>query len=198
MDARLTRMPIDPSLLRLAEEARDRADDLEQETARARAAYHEAVCDLHRAGATLRELADALQLSHQRVHQIVGARAAGGGPWARLRRARSAVRSRTPLSCSFCGAAQAERRKLIAGPGISICDACVAIAQAVLDTGEAGATALVPLEPTTQARCRFCGLGGRRTGGPLVAGGGLSICGRCLGLCREVLSSTAPDSQPRT
>jgi predicted transcriptional regulator len=36
-----------------------------------RAAYHEAVLDLHRSGTPLREIAKELGLSHQRVHQIV-------------------------------------------------------------------------------------------------------------------------------
>jgi hypothetical protein len=36
-----------------------------------RAAYHEAVFDLYRSGAPLREIATELGLSHQRVHQIV-------------------------------------------------------------------------------------------------------------------------------
>jgi hypothetical protein len=36
-----------------------------------RAAYHEAVHDLHRGGMPLREIAQELGLSHQRVHQIV-------------------------------------------------------------------------------------------------------------------------------
>jgi hypothetical protein len=52
-----------------------------------RAAYHEAVLDLHHSGTPLREIAKELGLSHQRVHQIVSGkpqrrsklpRAAGG------------------------------------------------------------------------------------------------------------------------
>jgi len=35
--------------------------------------------------------------------------------------------------CSFCGKAKAEVRKLIAGPGVFICDACVAVCKGVLD-----------------------------------------------------------------
>jgi len=45
----------------------------------------------------------------------------------------SADRTSGPLKCSFCGRSQAQVRKLIAGPdGITICDACVEVAQAVL------------------------------------------------------------------
>ena len=35
--------------------------------------------------------------------------------------------------CSFCGKTQAEVRKLIAGPGVYICDACVNICKGILD-----------------------------------------------------------------
>src|SRR5215471_14487055 len=36
------------------------------------------------------------------------------------------------LSCTFCGTSQYEVRKLIAGPGVYICDACVELARDVL------------------------------------------------------------------
>ncbi len=35
--------------------------------------------------------------------------------------------------CSFCGKTQAEVRKLIAGPGVFICDNCVILCKNVLD-----------------------------------------------------------------
>jgi ATP-dependent Clp protease ATP-binding subunit ClpX len=35
------------------------------------------------------------------------------------------------LDCSFCGAKKAEVRKLIAGPGVLICDRCVDLADEV-------------------------------------------------------------------
>lgn len=50
-----------------------------------RAAYHEAVLELHRSGRPLREIAKELGLSHQRVHQIVT-----GGPPSRRRLGRVA------------------------------------------------------------------------------------------------------------
>ena len=34
-------------------------------------------------------------------------------------------RNQSGLSCSFCGATQEEVRKLIAGPGVYICDQCI-------------------------------------------------------------------------
>src|SRR5512144_2301777 len=35
--------------------------------------------------------------------------------------------------CSFCGKSHAEVRKLIAGPGVYICDSCVAVCKGILD-----------------------------------------------------------------
>ena len=43
--------------------------------------------------------------------------------------------------CSFCGKQQDEVKRLVAGPGVYICDECVALCQAVIDesaTAEAG------------------------------------------------------------
>ena len=34
--------------------------------------------------------------------------------------------------CSFCGKSRAEVKKLIAGPGVYICDSCVVVCQGVL------------------------------------------------------------------
>ena len=35
--------------------------------------------------------------------------------------------------CSFCGKSHAEVRKLIAGPGVYICDSCILVCKNVLD-----------------------------------------------------------------
>ncbi len=42
------------------------------------------------------------------------------------------VDSKGPLRCSFCGRTQDEVRKLIAGPGVYICDECVALCEDIL------------------------------------------------------------------
>lgn len=36
------------------------------------------------------------------------------------------------LRCSFCGTAQREVRKLVAGPGVRICDECIALAASIV------------------------------------------------------------------
>src|SRR2546429_2756746 len=140
-------MPIDEALLRRATQARDHAEELQREAARSRVAFHEEVCELHRAGGSLREIAEALDLSHQRVHQIVEA-SGGGGAWSRLwRRRASSARSRIPASCSFCGVHELETRRLIAGPGTRICDGCLALGRRVLEAGAAQAGEPARLQP---------------------------------------------------
>lgn len=40
--------------------------------------------------------------------------------------------TRSRLACSFCGKSAAEVSKLVAGPKVYICDACVAIASRIM------------------------------------------------------------------
>lgn len=40
------------------------------------------------------------------------------------------------VCCSFCGRASAEVRKVIAGPGVFICDACVQLCVTILETDD--------------------------------------------------------------
>ena len=64
-------MTLDDAILREATVLRDRLLDLQHETERTRVDYHHVIRRLQAAGGSLREIADALGLSHQRVHQIV-------------------------------------------------------------------------------------------------------------------------------
>jgi hypothetical protein len=66
-------MTLDTALLEHAQTGRTRLLDAERDIAVARAEFDHAVRTLYAAGASLREIADALGLSHQRVHQIVDA-----------------------------------------------------------------------------------------------------------------------------
>src|SRR6266480_3116674 len=56
-----------------AKELRDEYEAALDEADRRRAAYHREVLKLNRSGMSLREIAEELGISHQRVHQIVGA-----------------------------------------------------------------------------------------------------------------------------
>ncbi len=73
--------PLDPKILAEAQSSRDRLLEAQHEAERARADYNDSVRRLHAAGGSLREIAENLSLSHQRVHQIVegGDAPAGGG-----------------------------------------------------------------------------------------------------------------------
>jgi hypothetical protein len=75
---------VDDELLAEAKRARARLIDAERDVEVARAEFHRAVRRLHLHGASLRELALGLGLSHQRVHQIVES-AGGSRRWLRRR-----------------------------------------------------------------------------------------------------------------
>jgi HD superfamily phosphohydrolase YqeK len=58
-----------------ARRLRERYEAVLDDAEAARAAYHDALKELHRSEMSLRDIAEQLGMSHQRVHQIVGARA---------------------------------------------------------------------------------------------------------------------------
>src|SRR6266566_1512547 len=70
-------MTLDEKVLAEAKDVRARLVELETQTAHTRVDYHHAIKKLHAAGGSLREIAEALELSHQRVHQV----GEGGEPW---------------------------------------------------------------------------------------------------------------------
>src|SRR5262249_18837337 len=99
-------MTLDEQILTEAKEVRQHLVDLESQTAHVRVDYHHAIKKLHAAGGSLREIADALELSHQRVHQIVEGPAGppgGGPPWAgrRWRHGRHRGRNRRDFIARF-------------------------------------------------------------------------------------------------
>jgi hypothetical protein len=209
---------LDEAILAEAREARDRLISFEHEANLARVGYQHAIRRLHAGGASLREIADALGLSYQRVHQIVDTGAGKGALKA------SATVS---MQCSFCGRSQTEVRKVIGGPGVRICDGCVDLALEALDRGEGatpGLTRLVAADPSEpKARCDFCGKrrgqvsglaaapdrrivpvkrGGQRAarvkaGRRLSRGAPPRICADCLDLCVEILGEEPEDRAGR-
>jgi hypothetical protein len=75
--------PLDPKLLGDARSSRDRFLEAQHELERTRADYNHAIRRLNAEGGSLREIAEDLGLSHQRVHQIVEGGEPGmarGGP----------------------------------------------------------------------------------------------------------------------
>ena len=65
-------MSLDEQVLHDVETTRIRLEALEDQAYEARAAFHSAIRRLHASGGSMREIATALGMSHQRVHQIIG------------------------------------------------------------------------------------------------------------------------------
>ncbi|GHH31419.1 hypothetical protein [Lentzea cavernae] len=64
-------MTLDEELLAAARKAGTASAAAQGQADIAKAIYHHSVLRLHRAGGSMREIAEALSMSHQRVHQIV-------------------------------------------------------------------------------------------------------------------------------
>src|SRR5437867_10430591 len=142
-------MTLDEQLLKKAQREAVRSAALERDAHLARPDYHTAVRRLHLAGGSLRDIAEALGVSHQRVQQIVND--AGGSWWRRVWRTRIVRRD---AICTYCGRPPGEVAKLIAGPNVYICDACVARAEKALKPGTNRGPAV--LSRSLTARCAFC------------------------------------------
>jgi hypothetical protein len=177
-------MVVDPDLLNQAKAAGGQLADAEHQALLTRAEYHTAVRRLHLAGASLREIGAALSLSHQRVQQIVDA--AGGSWWSRIWR----TRQPTPDAvCTWCGRPPSEVKKLIAGPKVYICDACVAAAESALIAAPRPGDTLRRAKAGASHRCAFCSKRGTET--RAMALGPANVCSDCLRLCREILTARA-------
>ena len=178
-----------------ARQAQERLIDAERDVEVARAEFHRAVRRLHLHGSSLRELAATLGLSHQRVHQIVE-EAGGSRRWVRARDQRRELL----LACTFCGKRQDKVRKLIAGPGVYICDGCMDLAVDVITSGRAARTALGTIDnvPDEQSgvRCNFCGKDRGQVERVAImpevtverSSSSAAICSECLVLCGEIIT----------
>jgi ClpX C4-type zinc finger len=198
-------MAVDEELLAAARAAQARVVEFERAVDLARTEFRYSVRRLHLAGASLREIGDALNLSHQRVHQLVEEAEGGGRGW-RSFSPRADRPGRGELACSFCGKSQKEARKLIAGPGlVAICDACATKAGQVLAAGQVAATPLsaikpaplpakadVPGDPAAVTKCSFCGKDRYQVDGIAMAAGtttaSVCICTECVALCHEIIN----------
>ena len=131
-------MTLDEELLAAARKAGTLAAAAQDQADISKAVYHHSVLRLHRAGGSMREIAEALKMSHQRVHQIV-------------------EQSKRTERCWFCGRAGHEVDKLMAGPAALICDICVTEAQ-VAEVGDCSfCSATLPVHEGAEAKiCRSC------------------------------------------
>jgi hypothetical protein len=194
-------MGLDQQLVREAERAKEQLAVAQHAAYRAKVDYHQAIRRLHAAGGSLREIAEALRMSHQRVHQIIDEAAE---PTRRGWRREPQLLPGPPGPCSFCGRPHDVCARLIVGPGVFICDRCV-IQATRLAAGaavEGQAEGLMRLEaPGSAARCSFCNLEARQVrylvaSGLAVPAGKFGdlprICDKCRDLCLEILAETSP------
>jgi hypothetical protein len=184
---------VDEKLLAEAWQAQERLKHLEHEAEAARAEFHHAVRRLVAQGSRPRDVAAALGLNGQQLHQIV--QQAGVSE----RKGRNRLAD-VGLTCTFCGSSQYEVRKLIAGPGVYICDSCVELVQDVISSGSVTNTRLGPVHSVPdqdgRVRCRFCDKHRDQVAGMAAmsaetgdeASGPAAMCDECLSLCIEIIA----------
>ena len=175
-------MTLDEAILAAVEAKRRHLETLEDDVFEARADFHQSLRRLHSAGASMREIAAALGMSHQRVHQIIGEDeiVEVEAPPAELTQhpaTPSVALTADEDACSFCGAPRREIERLLAAPGrVFICDSCVRVARKHSDAYDVA------------TECSFC----RR---PTTAGFGTPddpvICHKCLHVCERMLDAEA-------
>jgi ClpX C4-type zinc finger len=61
----------------------------------------------------------------------------------------STVQQAVIATCSFCGKPNTEVSTLVAGPGVFICNECVALSQQIIDTKPASVPQLAPWQQIT-------------------------------------------------
>ena len=174
-----------PELLNRAHAARTDLEEADRRALLSRAEYHTAIRRLHLAGGSVREVAQALSLSHQRVQQIV--QSAGGTWWRRMWRTRTVS---PDAVCTWCGRPPSEVAKLVAGPRVYICDSCIADAERTASVGETTGSFSVATRASIRRRCSFC----RRTAGkdrPILAAAAGCVCAACLQTCRQIVDSSS-------
>ena len=184
---------MDEEVLAWARQAQEWLIQAEEHAEAVRADLRRAVHRLAAGGSSSRDIAAALGLSDQQLDEI--ARPAGGPGRAGREQAPG-----TELACTFCGRSQRMVRKLIAGPGVYICDACVGLAGDVVGSASAAGPPPGPMHAVPEreggARCRFCakrrdqvtGVAAMPAGSGGTFAGPPAICVECLSLCNEILA----------
>ncbi|MBW3614902.1 MAG: hypothetical protein KY439_06270 [Actinobacteria bacterium] len=185
-------MTLDEAILRDVQTARENLEQLEDATYEARACFHQAIRRLHGAGGSMREIATALGLSHQRVHQIVGEDGiveleAASTELTPLPTAGAVVTTGQQDRCSFCAAGRSQLDQFLAAPGgVFICGGCVVEASRVVQGGSSAT--LAPAD--AGATCTFCR--NDTTMGPGASSGEVNICASCVATCERMLTGPRP------
>lgn len=177
-------MTLSPELLDRARTARVHVEEADRRALLSRAEYHTAIRRLHLAGGSVREVAQALAISHQRVQQIV--QGAGGTWWGRMWRTRTV---RPDAVCTWCLRPPSEVEQLVAGPQVYICDACIAAAERVAVGRDSRGPFSLTARNSIRRRCGFCSRPGAKDRPLLVAAAG-NVCGDCIQMCRQIVDSS--------
>ena len=98
-----------------------------------------------------------------------------------------AMKRRALVRCTFCNISQKNTKKLIAGPGVYVCELCIAAASAVVAGAPSAPSRAVVLRPSP-ADCAFCGKARAKVNEVAGASRG-RICNECLDLCHDILQS---------
>ncbi len=173
---------MDEVLLRAAREAQAALLERDYEADRTRLTFQHAVRRLHASGATLREMAQALHVSHQRIHQIVE----GAEGKLVLKTAHAVV------ACSFCQRDKNMTDMLVAGPGgIFVCDQCIAASATALAAQASSETVQV----VAGTACSFCGRATVSTARPGNAPVG--VCQECVTVAQQIVrTQSGTDHRP--
>ena len=87
-------------------------------------------------------------------------------------------------NCSFCGKAQGQVQRLIAGPGgVYVCDECII---AFLE-GNTGPHKDSEAAVGENYRCSFCGKKRTQVQRLIAGSNGVNICDQCIDLCCEII-----------
>jgi ATP-dependent protease Clp ATPase subunit len=81
------------------------------------------------------------------------------------------------LACSFCGKEQDQVMKLIAGPGVNICDFCVSFFEISAES-----------KKETEGRCSFCNKRRQDIDRYMTSASNSEICNKCIKLCHEIMA----------
>lgn len=110
------------------------------------------------------------------------------------------------LSCSFCRKNQNDVRRLIAGPNVCICDACVEVCQEIIadDTrfsaGSNSAVAtpspLVTGSNSLVVRCALCGMPTPPDQAVLISSRG-PLCPGCIGEIEAAIATSRNEETPQ-
>ena len=167
--------PLDELLLAQARQAQAAQAHAQAQAELARLQFQEALRRLHHSGASMREIARTFDLSHQRVHQLVG---------------------ECRQACSFCGTSGTAARTLVAGPGVFICERCVDLADGVLAGNARARRRWESLEPPPasgsskwrrRGQCSFCGKKQGEVAG-LAEAGDRRVYQECVDLCHQIVA----------